>query len=181
VVALELLAPLAITLAVMALSFSCPVRSVVIGGIMAGLVATTKPADWGRLPWSERFVEVSMPPIASPATATVLLIGQPISYVVPSLPSQVAVIDIEMAYWDGGNREAWARLIRARLASRSGPVYAIMFAGKEPEMGRLAAPFGLVLDAARCRPMPTNLPSAGLPAINTLSFCPLERATISGQ
>jgi hypothetical protein len=56
-----------------------------------------------------------------------------------------------------------------------------MFAGKESEMGQAAAPFGLIVDAALCRPMPTNLPSAGLPAINTLSFCPLQRATVPGQ
>jgi hypothetical protein len=185
-VTLELLAPLAVALAVMALpfswqSFTWPARTIVIGGIMVGLVATTRPADWGHLPWSPRFVEVSVPPISSPQTATVLLMGQPISYVVPSLPPEVAVVDIEMAYWDGGNREAWARLIRARLASRGGPLYAIMLAGKEPELGQAAAPFGLVLDVARCRPMATNLPSAGLPSINTLSFCPLERGTILGR
>jgi hypothetical protein len=104
--------------------------------------------------------------------------GQPISYVVPSLPAEVAVIGLDIAYWDGGNPAAWARLIRARLASRSGPVYGITFAGKEAELGRAAAPFGLALDAARCQALATNLPSAGLPSVNPLSFCPLERATI---
>jgi hypothetical protein len=53
-----------------------------------------------------------------------------------------------------------------------------LLAGKESEMAQAAAPFGLVLDAARCQPMPSNLPSAGLPAINRLLFCPLERATV---
>jgi hypothetical protein len=91
------------------------------------------------------------------------------------LPPEVAVVDVEMAYWDGGNREAWARLIRARLASRSGPLYAIMLVGKEPEMGQAAAAFGLILETAQCWPMPTNLPSAGLPSVNPLSFCPLKR------
>jgi hypothetical protein len=180
-VTLELLAPLAVTLAVMALPFPWPVRSIVVGAVMVGLVATTKKADWGHLPWTPRFVEVTVPPISSPETAAVLLMGQPLSYVVPSLPPELAVIDIDVAYWEGGNREAWARLIRARLASRSGPLYAITFAGNEPEMGRVAEPFGLILDAPRCRPMPTNLPSAGLPAVNTLSFCPIKRATVLGQ
>ncbi len=175
-VPLEVLAPLAATLAMIALPVAWQVRSLAIGAIMVGLVATTRPADWGHLPWTERLVEVSVPPISNPATATVLLMGQPIGYVVPSLPPEVAVIDIDMAYWEGGNREAWARLIGSRLASRSGSLYAIMFAGKEPEMGQAVAPFGLILDAGRCRPMPSNLPSAGLPAVNTLSFCPVERA-----
>jgi hypothetical protein len=177
-VTLELLAPLAIVLAVAALPLPRPLRIVAAVAIMAGLALTTKPADWGHLPWTERLVEVSVPPIASPATATVLLMGQPISYVVPSLPAEVAVIGLDIAYWDGGNPAAWARLIRARLASRSGPVYGITFAGKEAELGRAAAPFGLALDAARCQALATNLPSAGLPSVNPLSFCPLERATI---
>jgi hypothetical protein len=180
-VTLELLAPLAVTLAIMAVPAPRRARSIVIGGILVALVATTRPADWGHLPWSARLVEVSVPPIANPETATVLLMGQPISYVVPSLPPDVAVIDIDMAYWDGGNREAWARLIRARLASRAGPLYGITFADKERELGQAAAPFGLVLDAAACRPMPTNLPSAGLPSINPLSFCPLARAADLGR
>jgi hypothetical protein len=184
-VTLELLAPLAITLAMMALPFSRLVRTVAIAAVMIGFVATTKPADWGHLPWSAswaaRFIEVAVPPIASPETATVFTLGQPISYVVPSLPREVAVIGIDIADWDGGNRAAWSALIRQRLALRRGPAYAIMYAGKEPDMARAAAPFGLTLDVSRCQPMPTNLPSAGLPSVNTLSFCPFERTAVSGQ
>jgi hypothetical protein len=56
-VTLELLAPLAIALAVMALPLSWPVRSLLVGAIMLELVATTRPADWGRLPWTRRLVE----------------------------------------------------------------------------------------------------------------------------
>lgn len=179
-VTLELLAPLAVTLAVMALPLAWQVRSIVIGLVVAVLVTTTRPAEWGHLPWTARFVEVTVPPIADPQTAAVLLMGQPISYLVPSLPPAVAVLDVEMVR-EGGNGQAWARLIRERLASRPGARYAIMLAGKEPQMAQAAALFDLVLDAARCRPMPTNLPAAGLPAVNTLSFCPLERATVSGQ
>jgi hypothetical protein len=177
-VTLELLAPLTIALAVMALPLSWPARSLLVGAIMLGLVATTRPADWGHLPWTRRLVEVSAPPIADPTTATVLLSGQPIAYVVPSLPSEAAVIDLDMAYWYGGNREAWARLIGERLAARSGPVYAIFFAGKEIDTASAAAPFGLTLDAARCRPMPSNLPSAGLPSVNALVLCPMERVAV---
>ena len=105
-----------------------------------------------------------------------MLSGQPIGYVVPSLPSAAAVINIDMAYWYGGNRDAWAALIRERLAARAGAIYAITFAGKETEMARLAAPFGLALEADRCSPIRSNLPSAGLPSFNYLSMCPLERA-----
>jgi hypothetical protein len=177
-VTLELLAPLAIALVAMGLPLSWPMRSLLVGVIMLGLVATTRPADWGHLPWTTRLVEVSAPPIADPATATVLLSGQPIGYVVPSLPSPAAVIDLDMASWYGGNRAAWARLIGERLAMRSGPVYAVFFAGKETNMTAAAAPFGLRLDAARCRPMPTNLPSAGLPSVNALVLCPMERVAV---
>jgi hypothetical protein len=180
-VTLELLAPLAIALTVLALPFRLPLRSLLVGAIMLWLVATTRPADWGHLPWTSRLVEVSAPPISDPATAAVLLMGQPIAYVVPSLPSAAAVIDLDMAYWYGGNRDAWARLIRERLASRSGRLYAIMFADKVSEMAQAAAPFGLTLDATRCRPLPTNLPSAGQPSLNQLSFCPLERAAGPAQ
>lgn len=180
-VALELLAPLAVALAVLALPFSRPMQAVTIVAIMGFVVAKTRPADWGHLPWTERFVEVSVPPIASPQTAAVLLFGQPISYIVPSLPRQAAVIDIEMASWDGGNREAWAQLIRTRLTSRSGALYAITLTGKEQAMHEAAAAFGLDLDVAGCRPMATNLPSGGLPSVVSLSFCPVARARIAGS
>jgi hypothetical protein len=178
VVTLELLAPLAIALATMSLPLSWPMRSLLAGVIMLGLASTTRPADWGHLPWTRRLVEVSAPPIADAATATVLLSGQPIAYVVPSLPSEAAIIDLDMAYWYGGNRDAWARLIRERLAMRSGPIYAVFFAGKETDTAAAAAPFELALDAARCHPMPTNLPSAGLPAVNALVLCPMERVAV---
>jgi hypothetical protein len=143
---------------------------------MLALVTTTRPADWGHLPWTKRLVEVSVPPIPDPATATILLSGLPIGYVVPSLPSAAAVINIDMAYWYGGNQDAWAQLIRERLAARAGAIYAITFAGNEPEMARLAAPFGLALAPDRCSPIRSNLPSAGLPSVNSLSLCRLERA-----
>jgi hypothetical protein len=178
-VTLELLAPLAIALALATLPLAGWLRAFVIAAVVTGLVVTTRPADWGHLPWTQRFIEVSVPPISNPETAAVLMMGQPISYVVPSLPPQVAVIDLEMAYWDGGNQEAWARLIRARLADRSGAGYAILFAGREQQVGSAAAPFGLFLDAARCQSMPTNLPSAGLPAVQSLVLCALERSSAS--
>jgi hypothetical protein len=175
VVTLELLAPLAITLAVMTLRLSRPISTLFVGAIMLGLVATTRTADWGHLPWTKRLVEVAVPPIQDPTTATVLLSGQPIGYVVPSLPSEVAVIDLDLAYWYGGNREAWSQLIRARLASRAGAVYVITFAGEETKMTDLVVPFGFTLDARQCDPIRTNLPSAGLPAVNSLLLCPLLR------
>jgi hypothetical protein len=176
VVTLELLAPLAIVLAMLALPLAGRTRALLVGAVMLALVATTRPADWGHLPWTRRLVEVSMPPIPDPATATILLSGQPIGYVVPSLPSAAAVINIDMAYWYGGNQDAWAQLIRERLAARAGALYAITFAGNEPEMARLAAPFGLALAPDRCSPIRSNLPSAGLPSVNSLSLCRLERA-----
>ena len=180
-VTLELLAPLAIALAAMSLPLSWPARSLLVGAIMLALVATTRPADWGHLAWTERLVEVSAPPIADPATAMVLLSGQPIGYVVPSLPSAAAVINLDMAYWYGGNRDAWARLIGERLAMRAGAVYAIFFAGQETNTAAAATPFGLRLDAARCRPIASNLPSAGLPSVNSLVLCPMERVAVPGQ
>jgi hypothetical protein len=178
-VTLELLAPLAIALAVLALPLAKLPRALLVGAIMLALVATTRPADWGHLPWTKRLVEVSLPPISDPATATILLSGQPIGYVVPSLPPGAAVINIDMAYWYGGNRDAWAALIRQRLAARAGAIYAITFAGKEAEMARLAAPFGLTLAADRCAPIRSNLPSAGLPSFNNLSLCRMKQAPSS--
>jgi hypothetical protein len=180
-VTLELLAPLAIALAMLALPPAGRTRALLVGAVMIALVATTRPADWGHLPWTERLVEVSVPPIADPATATVVLSGVPIGYVVPSLPSAAAVINIDMAYWSGGNRDAWAQLIRERLAARAGAFYAITFAGKESEMARLAAPFGLTLEAGRCAPIGSNLPSGGLPSFNHLSLCRLSRAPSSAR
>jgi hypothetical protein len=178
-VTLELLAPLALVLALLAAPLSWQLRAFIVAAVLLVLVATTRPADWGHLPWTKRLIEVSVPPISDPGTATVLLWRQPISYVVPSLPPAVAAIGLEMASWDGGDRAAWAQLIRERLASRSGAVYAIFFAGKEEEVREAAAPFNLSLDAALCQPMPTNLPSAGVPLVNVLSFCLLKRASSS--
>jgi hypothetical protein len=175
-VTLELLAPLAVTLCLIALPLPRRIRWLVVGASMAVLVVTTRPADWGRLPWTDRFVEASVPPIEDPGAATVLLLGQPISYVVPSLPPEVAVVDLEMSIWDGGNREAWARVIRAHLASRTGPVHAIFLKSRKRDFARAAAPFGLSLDRRLCRRVPTNLPSAGLPSVDVLWFCTLQRS-----
>ncbi|RAI45707.1 hypothetical protein [Rhodoplanes roseus] len=174
-VVLELVAPLATALALMAVPAPWWSRAAAVGAMLAGVVITTQPADWGHLPWTDRFIEVEVPPIESPRSATVLLSDQPTTFLVPSLPPDVAVIGIDMAVWTGGNPPAWSDLIRRRLAARSGAVYAVMLAGRETAAADLMRPFGLALDRARCRPMRSNLPAAGLPAVATLMFCAADR------
>jgi hypothetical protein len=174
-VTLELLAPLAIALAIFVLPLPALLRAAALGAVLVTLALTTHAAKWGRLPWSKRFIEVSVPPIDSPATATVLLLRQPISYIVPSLPPAVAVADLDLASWGGGNPQAWQRLIRAKLAARGGPVYGVINVGGEGALAEAAAPFGLTLQAAGCRPMPSNMPSAGMPQYKQLLLCPFSR------
>ena len=51
-----------------------------------GLVATTRIADWGRVPFGERWFETKSMPIVEPDGLVLITTGEAVSYLIPMLP-----------------------------------------------------------------------------------------------
>lgn len=156
-IVLEMLAPLLIVLAVGWLPVARPQRFAVAAGLLMAVQATVVVPNWGRVPWSERWVEVAPIPIESPDETMVLMAGyQPMSYVLPALPPQVPVVRIQgLFFLDPGI--AYRDLVQARIREHIGSFLILNTIPDTPRAEQGAAEFGLVLDTGRCRLVTSNL------------------------
>src|SRR5262249_1944466 len=135
--------------------------------------------DYGHVPWRSRFVDVAVPALARPETTAVLLLDQPMAYVVPSFPAAVRFLQLHPNFASSDDpRAPWHRLMQARIDAHRGDLFAIAGPGADPgaRRARLAA-YGLASVEASCRPMATNL--AKWPD-EVLIFCPVIRTAAAG-
>jgi hypothetical protein len=65
-----------------------------IVSVCALLIGTTKPIDWGRVPWSPSYFGVDPAELAPYAGATVLLWDRPTGYLVPYFPESARFLRI---------------------------------------------------------------------------------------
>jgi hypothetical protein len=89
------------------------------------LVLSSGPKTWDQNPWGERAFAIDVPPLAQPATTTSLIVGgdPPWAWLAIGFPREVAFTQL------GGNfpaGPAFAPRVRELVASRGGPVYAVV-------------------------------------------------------
>ncbi len=138
-----------------------PMAAAALASLAAiALAAYTRSPDWGRVSFAAGYA-VTMPP--TPDDATILLVGKPITYVVPLMATGsrrfVAANDWSS---DGGPRSAAARAV---LASASGQPWAVVMRGQGAEA--YVDHLGWHIDEARCAPMTASLSPPGV------ELCPL--------
>jgi hypothetical protein len=179
VLPLEMLSPLMIALAIARLPVNRWAMRVAVSLIMVALLATSQAADYGHVPWRSRFVEVSVPPLARPDASMVLLLDQPMAYVVPSFPAAVRFLQLWPNFAASDDPTLpWHRLMQQRIDAHRGDLFAIREKRADPAASRARlAGYGLTLVEAGCRPMATNL--AKWPD-EMLIFCPVMRSAEAG-
>jgi hypothetical protein len=176
---LEMLSPLMIALAIARFPVARWPTRVATPLIMILLLATSQAADHGHVPWRHRFVEVSVPPLARPETSMVLLLDQPMAYVVPNFPPAVRFLQLHPNFaWGDDPRRPWHRFMQERIDAHRGDLFAVRETGADPSATRARlASYGLALAEVSCRPMATNL--ANVPG-EILVFCPVMRLAGAG-
>jgi len=156
---LEFLAPLGICVALAWLPLGAGIRAALAGVLLLAVQATTVPGTWGRVPWSDRLVEVEVPPIADPARTMVLMAGyQPLSFAIPAFPPGIPFVRIQSNFihpdsWDNG----YIHKLRARVAAHRGDFYALSTVPDTDLAEEAVAAYGLRLDRASCRLVRSNL------------------------
>ncbi|HYH38402.1 MAG TPA: hypothetical protein VD860_09300 [Azospirillum sp.] len=169
-VPMEMLAPLAVVLAVGALPLTLRARMGAAAALLVLAQATMQPADWGRVPWSRQWVQAEVPPIEDPDRTMLLMGGYwAISHVLPLFPPQMPAVRIQSNFLQPDSVGNGMRaVLERRVAEHRGPFLMLSTIPDTPGAAKAAALMGLTLDAQGCRPVPNNLGE-------TLNLCPVRR------
>jgi hypothetical protein len=133
---------------------------------------TIRSPDWGHLGWRKTWYEVNVPPPEG-ADPIYFLAGEPLSYVVPSLPSDAAAIGV--IPWE--NLPSWGdtvflRRIHELLADpRQSPLWAVASGQPSDDFKTAIAAYGLRL-------APPCVTTKGRPV--PLTWCRLDRDAAHG-
>ncbi|CAO3354347.1 hypothetical protein [Azospirillum palustre] len=173
-VPLEMLAPLALVMAVGLLPLARRLRIGLAVALLAVVQLTVQPADWGRVAWptgaDDRWVEADVPPIENPDDTMVLMAGYwAISHVIPSFPARVTFVRIQSNFLQPDSvGNGYLAILKDKVASHRGPFLMLSTIPDTPGAAKAAGLLGLRLDPQRCRPIPNNLGE-------TLNLCAVDR------
>ncbi|MEH3085640.1 MAG: hypothetical protein PGN26_03705 [Xylophilus ampelinus] len=124
-------------------------------------------ANHGHAGWTDAYYSVPVPAIAEPGRSTVLVLATPSAWVLPDFPAELVFMTINHPRLR--ESEGYRRRVDAILAERTGSVYAIVMAGRDPlvenieeRLNRSIADYGIRSDGWTC-----NAISWGLRKIST--------------
>jgi hypothetical protein len=177
-VPMEMLAPLALVMAVglLPLSRRWAVRLSIL--LLLVVQATAQPADWGRVAWPDpdgpgRWVTAEVPPIEDPDSTMVLMAGYwAISHVIPSFPARLSFVRIQSNFLQPDSvGNGYLAILKDKIASHRGAFLMLSTIPDTPGAAKAALRLGLRLDPQSCRPVPNNLGE-------TLNLCAVARVAV---
>ncbi|HXH02692.1 MAG TPA: hypothetical protein VNN09_05160 [Candidatus Competibacteraceae bacterium] len=156
---LEMLAPILIVAALGRLPLPRARAAKTALVLVTLIVLTTQPADWGRVPWSAKAIEVGVPQIAAPEHTLVLMAGhEPYSYLLPAFPPQLRFVRIDSNFTNIHERNvAFNPLMQRIVAEHRGPLAVLYAAHEVRDVRRKLQEYGLALTATACQNVPANL------------------------
>jgi hypothetical protein len=136
--------------------------------VLAVAATTTVYLDWGRRPYTDKYVEVSVP--ALPPDGIVLIATwDPAAYFIPYAEPRVQYLGIENNYLELSQTNKLATEVKRLMRTPGRPKFVLSVgdfdAGK---LNSLLANFDLKLSGAPCRPIHSNLED------QALSLCAAE-------
>lgn len=91
--------------------------------LVTGLVvATTRPADWWRIDFGERWFEVEMPKV-EPNALVLITTDSPVSFVLPSFPREARHLGVANTVNEPSRTTKMADLVNETIARHQGPLY----------------------------------------------------------
>jgi hypothetical protein len=166
---LEILAPLLIAASIALWPLSQRVRLVLCSALLLLVIGTMKASISGRVPATDPYIQVSVPPIAHPDKTMILMTGEtPMGYLAPSFPTQIPVVRIDGWMIQPTDGSKLTTETRRRVDAYTGDMY-VVFGPFEAARNRDALKaYGLAIDEPKCRNMVTNLSGP-------YRFCPVIR------
>ena len=169
-VPLEILAPLAIVMAAGLLPVPRRAALALAAGLLVLVQATVQPANWGRAAWTDRWVEVQVPPIADPDHTMVLMGGYwAFSHVIPAFPPRIPFVRIQSNFLQPDSvGNGYLALMKDKVGAHRGPFLMLSTIPDTAGAARAAALLGLRVDQNDCRAIPNNLGES-------LNLCSVQR------
>jgi len=167
----EMLAPLALVLALDLAPLDARARRILLAAFFVLIAATTRPPDWIRVKWSGKWVTAEVPTLAEPARTIVLITGhEPLSYLIPSFPPAVRFLRIHSGFTNPTETGVRFNAEMERIvAAHRGPIM-ILFNPNETVFAEKYLPYyGLAIARAGCKPVPSDI------GYLAYSLCPLAR------
>ncbi|KQP13294.1 glycosyltransferase 87 family protein [Pseudorhodoferax sp. Leaf267] len=137
-IAIELLLPLLLVGCLCRWLSSARALAVTVGLALASLGLGVVQSNFGlRAAWGEQAMRVEVPPIESPATASVLVAAgdEPIAWIFPRFPAEVAILRVSGNF---PRSAAFDQKVARTVADRRGPVYVVAQAATPWHAVRLA-------------------------------------------
>ncbi len=158
-VAYEMLAPLAIALAIQRFPITPRVRAFATVAVLALVTAAMRPADWTRVPWSERWVTATPPALADPDHTIVLITGhEPLSYLIPFFPPAVRFLRIHSGFTGPYQPQVLFNVEMHRIvAAHRGPLYVLYNPNEAAFAKQHLAAYHLRIESRECRLVPSNI------------------------
>jgi hypothetical protein len=142
-------------------------RSIAVVALAALVVFTTKPADWGRLPFRGAYFDVAFPDIA-PRALVILGSGEPMAYAIPFTRSDARFVSPDNNLLTPLQHNLLSREIANLIASHPGPMYSLDFHGSENAV-RVLDYFGLARIPSTCLTVRSYLDTSAM------EVCRVER------
>lgn len=156
---LEMLAPLGAVLVLWSLPLGGRPKIAVSVALLAALQLSTHAADWRRVPWGDRVVDVRLPSLAGDGDTMILMAGaDPTSFVIPAFPSAIPFVRIDGNFHSAERPSpSYQRTVNARIAAYRGALLMLTSQREEGEATKAAKYIGLTMHRDRCGLLPNNL------------------------
>ncbi len=159
---LEMLTPLLLLLTLGLLPLPPSTKWLVAAALLVVIAAGVRPGNWGRVAFSQRFIEVFAPPVPHPEETMLLMAGfEPYAHIVPSFDPIMPVVRIQSNFASPREGEKGInRVIADRIVRHTGrfalliPDWQVPYGGVVQE-GLNA--FQLQFDPKACVTFPDNL------------------------
>lgn len=145
-------------------------RRVAIVGLALLLVGTTRKPGWERVPFGERYFEVSVPS-TPPGSLVILGFNVPGSYAIAFFPADARFVSPANNFLSPGQRNLLARGIAGAIEGHGGPLYSLEERVPRAPGTDVPRAFGLARTSAGCTVIRSNLELER----DALQLCPLER------
>ena len=179
IVALEMLAPLLLVIAIGMLPARVHLRTALTTVVLAVVVVSIRPGDWGRTPvWLDRAVSVELPELANPEKLMILMAGfEPYSHVISEFPPEIAFVRVQSNFASPDENKGINAVIKKRVLGHNG-TYKLLMPWYQLPMGEEALQyFDLKVQVQACLPVQDNLYDSKLvicdvQRINSLTVIP---------
>ena len=136
--------------------------------VLALAASTTIYLDWGRRPYTDKYVDVQVPPLP-PRSLVLIATWDPVAYFIPYAEPTAQYLGIENNYLELSQTNKLATEVKRLMRTPGRPKFVLSVGDYDAgKLNALLDNFGLKLSASPCLPIHSNL------EVQALSLCPAE-------